>query len=256
MLKRLIWIVAVGALLLPAWMLTAAETAAIPAATSQPGGDAFKNEMERVSYSIGMSIATNMKQQDVNIDVDMMAKAMKDVFTGGKMLLTEQEAQQVMMAFSQKMREEQKKKQEEQGVKNKAEGEKYLAENKDKEGVKTTASGLQYKVLKSGSGATPKAEDRVKVHYKGTLIDGTKFDSSYDRGQPAEFSVNGVIKGWTEALLLMKAGDKWELTIPSDLAYGPRGNMRTIPPNAVLVFEVELIEVTPAEKPATTQPQG
>ncbi len=256
MIKRLIWVAAVGALLLPAWVLSAEEKAETTAAASQPGGNAFKSEKERVSYSIGLRIAMGMKQQNVEVDVDTLAKAMKDVFAGGKPLLTDQEAQQVLMEWQRKMREEFQKKQDELGETNKVEGAKFLEENKAKEGVKTLASGVQYKVLKSGDGAIPKATDRVKVHYKGTLIDGTQFDSSIDRGEPAVFAVNGVIKGWTEALQQMKVGDKWQIFIPSDLAYGPRGNMRTIPPNAVLIFDVELLGIEPAEAPpATTQPQ-
>ena len=262
MTKRLMWIVAVGALLSPAWV-QAAEEKAVPAApaaaaTSQPGGDAFKNDKERVSYSIGMRLATGMKAQDVQIDVDVMAKAMKDVLAGNKTLLTEMEAQQVLMAWQGRMKAEMQKKQEEAAAKNKTEGEKYLAENKKKEGVKTTASGLQYKVLKSGTGAAIKETDRVKVNYKGTLTDGTKFDSSYDRGEPVEFLVTGVIPGWTEALKMMKVGDKWEITIPSELAYGSHGKPPTIQPNAVLIFEVEPLEVIAppaAEGAQSSQPK-
>jgi len=195
MIKRLIGIAVVGALLLPAWVLWAEETPATAPAASQPGGDAFKSEKERVSYSIGLRIATGMKQQNVEVDVDTLAKAMKDVFGGTKPLLTDQEAQQVLMQWQGKMREEFQRKQTELGEKNKVEGAKFLEENKAKEGVKALASGVQYKVLKSGDGATPKATDRVKVHYKGTLINGTQFDSSIDRGEPAVFAVNGVIKG-------------------------------------------------------------
>jgi FKBP-type peptidyl-prolyl cis-trans isomerase FklB len=151
--------------------------------------------------------------------------------------------QQVMQDFQKKMMAKQMAAREEGLGKNKAEGEKFLADNKKKEGIKTTASGLQYKVITAGTGKTPKATDTVKTHYRGTLINGTEFDSSYKRGEPAEFPVNGVIKGWTEALQLMKEGAKWQLFIPSELAYGERGAGRDIGPNSTLIFDIELISV-------------
>ncbi len=261
MMKRWISMVVAGVLWSPAWVLSAEEKAAgeppasKPAAT-QPGGDAFKNDDERVGYSVGLSQglrwAAGMKQQEVVMDIDMLLRGMKDGLTGGKGLLTEQEAQQVLMEWQGRMRAELPKKQAERAAKNKADGEKFLEENKKKEGVKTTASGLQYKVLKSGDGPSPKAGDNVSVHYKGTLIDGTQFDSSYDRGQPQEFGVTEVIKGWTEGLEMMKVGDKWQLYIPSDAAYGANGRRPHIPPNAALIFEVELLGIKPGA--ATTAP--
>jgi FKBP-type peptidyl-prolyl cis-trans isomerase FklB len=270
MLKRLTWWVVAGLVVVPAYWLMAADkpagkpqaavkpvvqSEAAKAPASQPGGDAFKSDKERISYSVGMRMASGMKSQDLDLDVDMIAQAMKDVMAGKKTLLNEQEAQQVLSEWQLRIREEYQKKQAEIGDKNIAEGKKFLEENKAKEGIKTTLSGLQYKVLKSGSGPSPKATDKVTVHYKGTLLNGTQFDSSIDRGEPATFEVNKVIKGWTEAMQMMKVGDKWQVFIPSDLAYGPRGNMRTIPPNATLIFEVELLGVAPgattATKPAT-----
>jgi FKBP-type peptidyl-prolyl cis-trans isomerase FklB len=164
---------------------------------------------------------------------------LKDALSGKQPALSEKEMQETMEAWSKQMEDKQKA----VGEKNVADGVKFLAENKSKSGVKTTASGLQYKVIKEGSGAQPKVTDTVTVHYRGTLINGTEFDSSYKRGQPASFPVNGVIKGWTEALQLMKAGSKYQLFIPSSLAYGERAAGADIAPNSTLIFEVELLDV-------------
>ncbi|NDD38807.1 MAG: FKBP-type peptidyl-prolyl cis-trans isomerase, partial [Verrucomicrobia bacterium] len=183
----------------------------------------LKDDKDKVSYSIGLNIGKSMKQEGLEINPDALAAAMKDVFAGTKPQLTDEEVQAVMQDFQKKMMAKQMAAREEGLSKNKAEGEKFLADNKKKDGVKTTASGLQYKVIKDGTGKTPKATDTVKTHYRGTLINGTEFDSSYKRGEPAEFPVGGVIKGWTEALQLMKEGAKWQLFIPSELAYGERG---------------------------------
>ncbi|HSW44674.1 MAG TPA: FKBP-type peptidyl-prolyl cis-trans isomerase [Phycisphaerae bacterium] len=261
MVKRLTFVLGAGLLVLPAWLLWAADQPAAQSqvsgpAASQPAGESvFKTDKEKASYAIGMSIASNMKTREVDLDVDLMAMAMKDVMTGKKTAMTEEEMQQVLMDFQRKMQDSFQKQQAELGEKNKVDGAKYLEEHKKQEGVKATPSGLQYKVLKSGGGKeSPKPEDRVSVHYKGTLIDGKTFDSSYDRGQPASFTVGGVIKGWTEALQMMKVGDKWEVTIPPDLAYGPTGR-QNIPPNSVLVFEVELLDIQSASQPTATQPQ-
>ena len=162
---------------------------------------------------------------------------MKDALSGAKPLLTEQEIQETMDAFQKEMMA----KQDEVAKKNKAEGESFLAENKKKEGIKILPSGLQYKVIKAGTGKKPKSTDTVTVHYRGTLIDGTEFDSSYKRGQIVSFPVSGVIPGWTEALQLMEAGAKWQLFIPPNLAYGERGAGGAIGPNTTLIFEVELV---------------
>lgn len=200
----------------------------------------LKNQKDKISYIIGMDIGTNLKKQSIDIDSNILAKGVKDALAGTKPLLTEQEIQETMMAFQKDMMA----KQEEIGKKNKKEGEAFLAENKKKEGVKTLPSGLQYKVIKAGTGKKPKLSDTVTAHYRGTLIDGTEFDSSYKRGQPATFPVSGgMIPGWTEALQLMEEGAKWQLFIPSNLAYGERGAGGVIGPNATLIFEVELISV-------------
>lgn len=203
----------------------------------------LKTERDKISYGIGMDIGENMKRQSIDIDPDMLAQGIKDVFSGGKLLLTEEELRATMENFRKDMMAKQKMQMQEMSDKNKKEGEAFLAENKKKEGVITLPSGLQYKVIKAGDGNLPKATDTVTVHYKGTLIDGTEFDSSYGRGEPATFPVNGVIPGWTEALQLMKAGSKWQLFIPSNLAYAERGAGGKIGPNSTLVFEVELLSI-------------
>ena len=205
---------------------------------------------EKQGYSIGVDIASKLKAQAIDIDADSLAQGLKDAFSQGKLLLTEQEMKEVLAGLQKELMEKQAErtkqiaeKNKQLGEKNKKEGEAFLAENKTKEGVKTLQSGLQYKVIKEGTGKTPKADETVVTNYRGTLTDGTEFDSSYKRGQPATFPVKGVIPGWTEALQLMKEGSKWELFIPSSLAYGERGAGNTIGPNATLIFEIELISV-------------
>ena len=199
----------------------------------------LKNQKEKMSYIIGMDIGNNLKKQSIDIDPNILAKGVKDALSGSQPLLTEQEVRETTMAFQKEM----VAKQEEVGKKNKREGETFLAENKKKEGVKTLPSGLQYKVIKAGTGKKPKLTDTVTTHYRGTLINGTEFDSSYRRGQTVSFQVNGVIPGWTEALQLMEEGAKWQLFIPSNLAYGERGAGRDIGPNATLIFEIELLSI-------------
>jgi FKBP-type peptidyl-prolyl cis-trans isomerase FklB len=208
----------------------------------------LKDQKDKVSYSIGMQIGFNLGRQKVDINPDILAAGIKDAIAG-KPQLTADQVKDIMAQFEKDMEQKQK----ELGEKNKTEGAKYLEENKKKSGVKTTASGLQYKVIKDGTGTQPKATDMVTVNYRGTLIDGTEFDSSYKRGQPATFPVNGVIKGWTEALQLMKQGSKYQLFIPSTLAYGERAMGPDIGPNSTLIFEVELQDVKP---PPTPGPQG
>lgn len=199
-------------------------------------------DIKKASYAIGQQIGTNLKQQNIDFDADALAQSLKDA-SAGKSDMTKEDMQAAMM----KLQELAMKKQQETADSNKKAGEEFLAKNKSAAGVKTTASGLQYIVEKEGTGATPKKDDVVKVHYKGTLTNGEQFDSSYDRGQPAEFPVGGVIPGWTEALQLMKVGGKAKLFIPPDLAYGPSGRPG-IPPNSVLVFDVELIDIVKADK--------
>jgi FKBP-type peptidyl-prolyl cis-trans isomerase FklB len=199
----------------------------------------LKNQKDKVSYIIGMEIGMNLKKQAIDIDSTILARGMKDALSGTKPLLTEQEIKETMGLLQKEMMA----KQSEVSKKNKAEGEAFLAENKKKEGVKTLPSGLQYKVIKAGTGKKPKSTDTVTAHYRGTLINGTEFDSSYKRGQPASFPVSRVIPGWTEALQLMEVGSKWQLFIPSNLAYGEQGAGRDIGPNATLIFEVELVSI-------------
>jgi len=203
----------------------------------------FKGEKEKLGYSIGMDIGSSLKGQGIELDVDSLTKGLKDAYTGGKTLLTDEESRQAIEEFQKKMMERQAEAMKKQAEKNQAEGEKFLAENGKKEGVKTLPSGLQYKVITPGTGKSPQATDSVTTHYKGSLVDGTEFDSSYRRGQPATFPVSGVIPGWTEALQLMKEGAKWQLFLPPSLAYGERGVGRDIGPNSTLIFEVELISV-------------
>jgi FKBP-type peptidyl-prolyl cis-trans isomerase FklB len=203
----------------------------------------LKDQKEKISYIIGMEIGGNFKKQSIDIDPDILSRGIKDGLSGAKPLLSEQEAREVMTAFEKEMRSRQQAAQKAAGEKNKKEGEAFLAENKKKAGVKTLPSGLQYRVIKAGTGKKPAATDTVTTHYRGTLIDGTEFDSSYKRGKPATFPVNGVIPGWTEALQLMEEGAKWQLFIPSNLAYAERGAGRVIGPHATLIFEVELISI-------------
>ena len=209
----------------------------------------LKDQKDKVSYSIGLQIGFNLSRQKVDISPEVLAAGIKDALAG-KPQLTPDQIKEVMSAFEKDMEQKQKQ----SGDKNKAEGAKYLEENKKKEGVKTTASGLQYKVLKDGNGAQPKATDTVTVNYRGTLINGTEFDSSYKRGQPATFPVNGVIKGWTEALQLMKVGSKYQLFIPSDLAYGERSVSPDLAANSTLIFEVELMDAKAAPTPGPAAP--
>ena len=193
--------------------------------------------MKKVSYALGMSIANNIMASGVNgLDVEEFVKAVTTYMAGEEPAMTPAEAQQVLNDYFTKL-------QEEQTAALKAEGEAFLAQNAKNEGVVTLPSGLQYKVLKSGNGATPKASDSVECHYEGRLISGTVFDSSYQRGETATFGVTQVIAGWVEALQLMKEGDKWQLYIPYNLAYGERGAGAQIPPFATLIFDVELIKV-------------
>jgi FKBP-type peptidyl-prolyl cis-trans isomerase FklB len=231
-----------------------ATTSAAPAATTpktpaKTTGTAAKStapaplttRKQKFSYALGMNIGTGysqgLKKQSIEVDWNLVSQGMKDAATTGKTRLTEEEAKAVL-------NEVQKEKAQEIAAKNKTEGEAFLAANKDKEGVVTLPSGLQYKILKAGDGPKPTASDQVVCNYKGTLVNGTEFDSSYKRGQPTTFGVGQVIKGWTEALQLMPVGSKWQLFIPSSLAYGERGEPRGgIEPNETLIFEVEVLSI-------------
>jgi FKBP-type peptidyl-prolyl cis-trans isomerase len=205
--------------------------------------DKLTTDKEKASYMVGMDMAQGLQPIKGELDIAIVLQALETSFKGGKPLLTAEEAAAVKQEFMRKLQAEQASKTKADAEKNKAEGDKFMAENKKKAGVKVTPSGLQYIVLKQGTGKKPSANDQVKVHYVGTLIDGTKFDSSYDRGQPAQFPLNGVIKGWTEALQLMTVGSKYKLFIPPDLGYGEQDPPGPIGPNSTLVFEVELVEV-------------
>jgi len=201
------------------------------------------NDQQKISYSIGTDIGKNLKRGMYEIDMLALSQGIRDALNEKELLLTDAEVREMLNLYRKESQAAIKKIKTEQGEKNMTEGPKFLEENKAKEGVVILPSGLQYKVITEGTGKSPKATDKVKVHYRGTLINGKEFDSSFKRNQPAEFPVNGVIKGWTEALQLMKEGSKWELYIPSDLAYGARGAGGDIGPNATLIFEVELLEV-------------
>lgn len=203
----------------------------------------LKTQKDSVSYSIGMNIGKNFKTQMVDVDPDIVAHGIRDILEGKQALLTEGQAQTIMIEFQKQMMAKQEEQRKTSGEKNKKEGEEFLAKNKTKQGVVTLPSGLQYKVIIMGTGKKPKATDEVTVHYRGTLLDGTEFDSSIKRGEPATFPLNGVIKGWTEALQLMPVGSKWELYIPSELAYDDRGAGQLIQPNSTLIFEVELLSI-------------
>lgn len=214
---------------------------------------AINSDKDKLSYTFGANFGKSLKQQEIEINTDMFLKGMKDGFSGEKMLLTDQEMKETMMAFQKEMAAKQAEKRKALAEKNKKEGEAFLVANKTKEGVKTLESGLQYKVINEGTGKTPKATDSVVTNYRGTLIDGTEFDSSYQRKNPATFRVTGVIKGWTEALQLMKEGAKWQLFVPPELAYGERGAGPRIGPNATLIFEIELVSVK--EESGSTPPK-
>jgi len=248
----------------PASKAPATKPAAKPADTLE-----LKTDRDKASYALGMNLGEGLKKESENLDAAIVQRAMQDALSGKKTLLTEEEAKSAWTLFQVNMRKKQQEKQQELADNNKKTGDAFLAENKAKDGVVTLPSGLQYKILTPGTGPKPTATDSVECNYKGTLLDGTEFDSSYKRGQPATFPVTGVIKGWTEALQLMPVGSKWQLFIPPDQAYGPRGTGGgEIGPNATLVFEVELLSIkeppkaaappatpaTPGAEPSTTQP--
>ena len=212
------------------------------AADSEKSGD-FDSPEARRSYALGMDIGNSLKELPVEIDVDSLAEGVRDTVSGDDTRLSQDELDGVMQGFVQDMEAAQQKKVDQQSKNNLDKGKKFLAENKDKEGVETTDSGLQYKVVEEGDGPSPSDSDSVTVHYTGKLIDGTVFDSSRKRGEPVTFPVDAVIPGWTEALQLMKQGAKYELYIPAELAYGERGAGAQIGPNETLIFDVELISV-------------
>lgn len=209
------------------------------------------DQKEKVSYSIGLDIGSTLKRQLIDVNAETLNRGIQDGLTGAKALMTDEQMKETMATFQKDMMAKQAAAKKEAGAKNATEGKKYLEENKAKDGMKTTADGLQYKVEKEGTGPNPKETDTVKVNYRGTTIDGKEFDSSYKRGEPATFPVNRVIKGWTEALQLMKVGAKYKLFIPAGLAYGERGAGADIGPDSTLIFDVELLGIEP---PAANQP--
>ena len=203
----------------------------------------FSSNKEKISYIIGRDMAANFKKQGIEVDPEIFLQGFKEALSGAESKLNPEEVQAAMMALQQEMQSRQAAGKGAMAEANKQEGEAFLAQNKTREGVTTLPSGLQYMVLQEGNGASPGPTDKVTTHYHGTLIDGTVFDSSYERGQPATFPVNGVISGWTEALQRMQEGAKWRLFLPANLAYGAQGAGEDIGPNATLIFDVELISV-------------
>jgi FKBP-type peptidyl-prolyl cis-trans isomerase FklB len=212
----------------------------------------LKTQKDKTSYAIGLNIGQSLHRDSVDVDTAILLRGLKDALAGGKTLLTPDETKTVLSALQMDLRNKQQQKMLALAEGNKKEGDAFLAANKTQDGVVTLPSGLQYKVLTEGTGPKPAASDAVVCNYRGTLLDHTEFDSSYKRGQPATFQVNQVIKGWTEALQLMPVGSKWQLFIPSDLAYGQRGAGpgSGIGPDATLIFEVELLSIQPKTQPA------
>jgi FKBP-type peptidyl-prolyl cis-trans isomerase FklB len=229
---------------------TAANPARKPVAKSQPL--TLKTPKDKNSYAMGMTIGTGLRKQAIDIDPAILARGLKDSFTNGKTLLTEEEERTILTQLQTEVRKKQQELAQVAGEANKKQGLAFLEANKTKEGVVALPSGLQYKVLQEGTGPKPAATDTVVCNYRGTLVDNTEFDSSYKRGQPTTFPVSGVIKGWTEALQLMPVGSKWQIFVPAELAYGERGAPAgQIGPNSTLIFEVELLSIQ--EKPANPQ---
>ena len=226
----------------PRWLAAAAAALLLAGHASAQDAPKLTNQKDKVSYSIGMDIGNNLKRQSIDVDVELLTKGVIDALAGGETLLSGEEARETLVALQKELREKALERKKLDAEKNKKEGEAFLAENRTKEGVVSLPSGLQYKILQSGDGLSPKGTDTVETNYRGTLIDGTEFDSSYKRGQAAVFPVNGVIAGWTEALQLMKVGDKWQLFVPPELAYGERG-AGPIGPNSTLIFDVELLSI-------------
>jgi FKBP-type peptidyl-prolyl cis-trans isomerase FklB len=221
-----------------------AKPAAKPAVKAAPAPVVLKTQMDSLSAAIGVSFSNSVASQGIgNLNTDILTKTISAALKGDKTALAPEEANMFLQSYFEKISAVKQKEMEEKGAVVRVEGEKFLEENKKRTGVVTTESGLQYEIIKAGEGAKPTATDKVKTHYHGTLTNGTVFDSSVDRGEPIEFPVNGVIKGWTEALQLMPVGSKWKLFIPYQLAYGERAAGAQIPPYSALVFEVELLDI-------------
>jgi FKBP-type peptidyl-prolyl cis-trans isomerase len=203
----------------------------------------LKTQEDKVNYAIGVNMIGNFKQQGIEIDLDLLIRGMKDAYSGGKLLLTDGELQKSIVLYHEKLRKMQISARSMAATESKKEGEAFLAENKNKEGVLTLPSGLQYRIVKAGEGRIPTEADTVECHYRGTLINGTEFGNSYRTGRPATFNVASVIPGWKEALKIMPVGSKWQLFIPPELGYGERGSNAPIGPNAALIYEVELLAI-------------
>ena len=232
-------------------ILSAVLFASITAPLFAADTNLLSDEKSKVSYAIGMTIGNNFKQQGIDVDTTIFMHGLEDAKSGNPTLLTMPEMQTILKEFQQTMIAKQAKLRADQALTNKAAGEAFLATNKNNPGVITLPSGLQYKVITAGTGATPSADSIVTVNYAGTLLDGTEFDSSAKQGHPVQFAANQVVKGWSEALTMMKVGSKWQLFIPSDLAYGERGN-RGIPPNSTLIFDLELLDMQAPAAPAAS----
>jgi FKBP-type peptidyl-prolyl cis-trans isomerase FklB len=246
----------------PAKPKTAASAATKPSTTAKKSTTtaksgapalALKTQKDKFSYALGMNLGTSLQKQSVPVDPAILARGLRDALAG-KTQMTDDDARAAIMAVQTEMRKKMEDSKQAMGGANKKQGDAFLAANKAKEGVTTLPSGLQYKILTAGTGPKPTATDSVVCNYRGTLLNGKEFDSSYKRGQPATFPVNGVIKGWTEALQLMPVGSKWQLFVPADLAYGDRGAGADIGPGATLIFEVELMSIQDKSKDATPPP--
>ncbi|RMG91055.1 MAG: FKBP-type peptidyl-prolyl cis-trans isomerase [Zetaproteobacteria bacterium] len=242
-MKKMLGITVAAALLMAGCNQGEKQEAGSGQTSASVASDSLQDEKARLSYAIGMDIGQSLQNLGVELDEAALTEGISDRLNGRKLKLSDEEAVKVQQAFFTKRAEKQAAERKQLAEKNKAEGEKFLAENAKREGVHVTESGLQYEVLKQGDGDRPKATDRVKVHYRGTLIDGTEFDSSYKRGEPAVLPLNGVIKGWTEGVQLMNVGSKYRFYLPPALAYGERGAGQRIGPNATLIFEVELLGI-------------
>ena len=244
-MKRISFTITLIVLVLCAGLFAQQQTA--PTQTAQAQSASKMSDKEKTSYSIGLNIGMNLFEQEVTVDMPTLTKGIQDGLANAKPALTEDEIRTVLTNLQKEVQTKQQAKQKALAEKNSKDAEAFLTANKAKEGIVTLPSGLQYKVITEGKGAKPAATDTVVTHYKGTFLDGQQFDSSYDRGEPATFTVNGVIPGWTEALQLMPVGSKWQLFVPSKLAYGEKGFQNVIPPNAALVFEIELVSIQPKQ---------
>lgn len=236
-------------------LLSLGLTASVQAQDDESMPEELDTEAKQFSYVVGMDVGNSLKDLDADLDLETVIMAMRHVMSGDEVLLNESQANELKQAFFQKRQQQAAEQAKKQAAANRERGEKFLADNAQKEGVETTESGLQYEVIEEGSGQSPEASDRVTVHYTGTLIDGTVFDSSRERGEPASFALNQVIPGWTEGLQLMKEGGHYKFYIPSELAYGERGAGDVIEPGSTLIFDVELLEVADSESGDSAEQQ-